>query len=658
MSLRKKIILSICFTLILMMVILSSLIYSKSATILNKTATLQMQSQLERAKENIDLRLQITKLETEKLALDENALLFCQGQRSSDEMNPYLIDKMAVMDQGEGYYKDLFIMDLSGVIRATTMVEAQDIDLSSRAYLKASQDTLETVTSDALIARSDGSLIVNTVSPIFNSKEEVIGYAGIAIKAAYFSKIVSDLKLGDEGYYGIVDSNYRILAHPNPELIYKEFPYEISILLKRPKGSDVYNGPSIFNKNENAFQSYEYIESNKWYLIATLPERELYSQSILLLSYVIIAGSIGILVAIGMGYYMGNQITKPIIAITKTLENLTSSRQLIDTAVDASIVHMEAIDLANISDQSTWNKLQLDLLKGQTIKRTGEDEIGNLRSAIYALKEYLSSMSGFFEKESEKLMHESRQVTQSINSMSFNTARFIATLSHDLKTSITLIKGYAKGLNTGIIKDEETKEKFLNGILSSAEDIENITCDILDHAYEAQCVPKLKKEWVSAKIFSEELISSTASFLLEKNRRFSNQVDDFENEMLNIDVVKIKRVWQNLINNAVKYSKAHSNIECHITYDTMNKCIKLEVRDQGIGIKKSHLSSLQEMFYRAECDETKGYGLGLFIARSILEAHDSKLEIDSIWGEGTTMSFYLQLYDNIELSIDVSETKC
>ncbi|GAU79632.1 phosphate regulon sensor protein PhoR [Fusibacter sp. 3D3] len=616
-----------------------------------------MQSQLERAKENIDLRLQITKLETEKLALDENALLFCEGKLSVEDINPYLKDKMVMMDQGEGYYKDLFIMDLLGIIRGTTMVEAQDIDLSSRAYLKASQDTLKTVTSDALIARSDGSLIVNTVSPIFNRDGEVMGYAGIAIKAAYFSKIVSDLKLGDEGYYGIVDSNYRILAHPNADLIYKEFPYEISMLLKRSMGNAVYNGPSIFNEKENAFQSYKYIESNKWYLVATLPERELYSQSILLLSYVIIAGSMGILVAIGIGYYMGNQITKPIIAITETLENLTSSRQLIDTAVGASITHMEAIDLGHL-DRNNGHEPSVGLYKKQTIRSTGEDEIGNLRSAIYALREYLSSMSGFFEKESEKLMRESRQVTQSINSMSFNTAKFIATLSHDLKTSITLIKGYARGLNTGIIKDEETKAKFLNGILSSAEDIESITCDILDHAYEAQCVPKLKKEWVSVKLFSEALLSSTETYLLEKNRRFIHHIDEFEDELLNIDVVKIKRVWQNLISNAVKYSKDETLIECAIEYDLENKRIQLGVHDQGVGIEEAHLSNLQEMFYRAERDETKGYGLGLFIARSILEAHASRLEISSVWGEGTTVCFCLQLCDNLEGGIDEAETKC
>jgi len=82
MSLRKRIILSICFTIVVMMVILSTVIYSRSAKILNEESEFQMRSQLERAKENIDLRLKITKIETEKLAADESSIGFMKGDIS------------------------------------------------------------------------------------------------------------------------------------------------------------------------------------------------------------------------------------------------------------------------------------------------------------------------------------------------------------------------------------------------------------------------------------------------------------------------------------------------------------------------------------------------------------------------------------------------
>ena len=110
MSLRRRIILSICLTIGIMMAILSILIYSLSAEILNESAAFQMKSQLERAKENIDLRLQITKLEVEKLALNENTVLFFGDKLTAQTMNNMLVDKLNRMNQEEDYYKDLFLI--------------------------------------------------------------------------------------------------------------------------------------------------------------------------------------------------------------------------------------------------------------------------------------------------------------------------------------------------------------------------------------------------------------------------------------------------------------------------------------------------------------------------------------------------------------------
>lgn len=643
MSLRKKIILVICATIILMMLILSGLIYTKSARILNRSAAFQMQSQLERAKENIDLRLQITKLETEKLSLDEKVVLFCQGKLDVGALNTYLTEKMALMDDGDGYYKDLFIMDLDGVIRATTMEEAQDIDLSSRAYLAESQRTLETITSDALIARSDGSLIVNTVTPIYDSGGIVLGHAGIAIKAEYFSKIVSDLKIGEDGYYGIVDSNNRILAHPDKSLIYKKLPKEISnqhagqISDYLSTEISVYKGASIFEPEKNAFQCIEYIDSNRWYLIASLPERELYSQSMMLLSYVIIAGAVGIVVAVLIGYYTGSEISKPIVAVTETLKGLTVSNARIEAAIRTSVESIRREEDNGIETQGV--DVHADSYEAE--KRA--DEIGNLRSAVNMARDYLSSATGIFERESQKLTAESKQIMDSVSDMSYNTARFIATLSHDLKTSVTLIKGYAKGLNLGIIDDAKARQKFLNGILTSAEDIEWITCDILDNAYEAQCVPNLRLETRSLRGLSDELSDTFELYCTERERRPVVAISGvLENQEIKVDSVKIKRVWQNILSNAVKYSTEESQIDCEIAVVSETK-VRLSIRDRGCGIREADLKRLQEMFYRGRGNDQKGYGLGLFIAGSILEAHNSSLEIESVLGVGTLVAFDLSI---------------
>jgi len=620
MSLRKRIILSICFTIVIMIVILSAVIYSRSAQILNQESEFQMRSQLERAKENIDLRLKITRIETEKLAADESSIAFMEGNLSREEINKILTEKMKIMNEDENYYKDLFLLDLGGIIRGTTMKEAVDLDLANRPYVLQSQATLETVTSDALIARSDRSLIVNTVSPIYNSEGKLLGHSGIAIKAEYFSKIVSNLKLGDSGYYGIIDSNNRILAYPDKDRIYQQIPDEtMDKLILYANSKEIYNGKSFFDDNLEEFQIYKFIDSNKWYVIAALPEQEMYSKSFLLLSYVMIAGTIGIIIAIILGYYIGNTITIPIVAITEYLKNLTECVAVIENSIDESIAEFKIPD--SFEEQGT------------------SDEIGNLRRAINNARSYFSSAAGFFEKESQRLLERSEALSISIEEISFRTAKFISTLSHDLKTSITLVKGYARGLNQGIIEDQVTKDAFLKGIIGAAEDLEKITCDILDNAYEAQCVPKLNKEILLIEEFARDLMESSKSYVEEENHIFIGNIST-NGETLNIDRIKVKRVWNNILNNAVKYSKEDSSIECGIAVE--NGIAEFCIKDHGIGMGETDKSQIFSMFYRGERKTGKGYGLGLFISKSILDAHDSDIVVISSLGQGTSVTFYLK----------------
>ncbi|WP_069651056.1 sensor histidine kinase [Caloranaerobacter ferrireducens] len=633
MSLKKRITLTICLINILLLILLSWVIYSKSAFILNKEAEVYMLSQLDRVKENIDLRIRINKLETENLALNEKIISFLKGKIDVNEMNNILIENMSKKNQKSNYYKDLFVLNNQGKIIATCMPEAMNLDLSDRKYFIESKKTRNTVTSDILIARSDGSLIVITISPIRDSTGIVLGYAGIAIKAEFFSKIANELRLGKRGYYAIVDSSNRILTHPNSKLIAKNSIYNITdeILKKsKVKTNTVVEKRIVANNGVKEFQIYKLMDSNRWILIAVLPEHEMYEKSITLLSYVLLIGTISIILAILLGTYVSNKISKPIITITNHLEMATKSNLLIKKSISDSI-------------KSFKKNGEKFIRESEKIKISPNDEIGNLRKALKNLKEYFLFLINMFEIESENLVKYSKELSSTIENTSFRTARFISTLSHDLKTLITLIKGYAKGLKSGIIADEKIKNEFLDGIIKGAEDIEKITCDILDNAYEAQCMPKLNREKVNAKYYIEELFESTKQYIISSNRVFEGAWS-CNDGYLYIDIIKIKRAWNNLINNAVKYSNEKSRIKIFI----MQKENKVEFRviDEGIGISDKEIDKIFDMFYRGEKNKEKGYGLGLFITKSIIEAHNSKLHVKSEYGKGTEFWFSLDIYSS------------
>ncbi len=622
MSIRKKVTLTICSIIILLFVLLGTFIYLKSAKYLNANAESYMLTQLERTQENIDLLIQINKLETESLARDSKVLEFMDRKINVNEINGYLTDKINKDNNKQNIYMDYFILNHQGRIIATCMPTAMDLDLSTREYFKESVKTKSTVISDILIARSDGSQIVIIVSPIKDSNGIISGYMGIALRAYYYSDIISRLKLGKTGYFSIVDSNNYILSHPNKEFITQKSIYDnTENLLNKGKYliTDIVEKRTVVNRGIKELQIFKLMDSTNWLLIAILPENEMYQQSIELLSYIILIGIIFVFFSIYVGMYISKKISKPIVAITKYIDSVSKSNLLIKKSVIDSINSFNNTDI--IQEQNDIS----------------EDEITNLEKSVWNYRYHIKSIINAFEIKSEKLTKDINELADTIENTSYRIAKFISTLSHDLKTSVTLIKGYAKGLNSGLIKDKDIERSFLEGILNSTQDIEDITCDILDSTYEAQCCPKLNKEKVNTEEFIEDLFEKTKVYIINSKRNFLGDYKCQEGKLF-IDATKIKRVWDNLINNAIKYSNEGSTIEINII-EEVNK-VKFEVIDEGIGIKADEISKVFDLFYRGN-DSKKGYGLGLFISKSIIQAHNSNLYVSSVEGKGSRFWFYL-----------------
>lgn len=624
MSLRKRITLTICSIIVLLMLLLSSVIYSKSALILNEEAEKYMVSQLERAKENIDLLLEINGLETERLSLNRKVIDFIENKRDPSLMNEYLIKEMALMNETKNYFKDLFIMNTDGTIIATCMPEAVLLDLSTREYFIESKRTHKIVTSDTLIARSDGSLIVNTVCPIYSLDKKVIGFAGIAMKAEYFSNIVEELNLGKDGYYSIVDSNNRVLVHKDKGLISKESPYSITEAML----SGMEDKDSIIKRVETydeikQMHIYRFVDSKRWVLIAILPVKQVFARSSSLLFYVILVGSFGIVLAILIGVYISERISEPVVTVTRFINRAVKSNSIIENSISNSIKEL-SMDEGAIFDE--YHSLD-------------GDEIGNLRKAFINLKDYFTWLTNRYEYENNILIEYTENLSLAIEDSYFRTANFISTLSHDLKTSITLIKGYSKGLLTGVIEDEYTKKNFLEGIYTSTMDIEKITCDILDNAYEAQCCMKLNKERVNCKEFIGSLYDKTRRYIKNSNRVFEGNLVCDNDIFILVDKTKIKRAWFNLVNNSVKYSRDGSLIIVEVL--VTDGYIELRIEDRGCGIHDDDQEKIFDMLYKGRDNMEKGYGLGLFIAKSIIEAHGSELRFYSKVDKGTIFWFRL-----------------
>ena len=121
------------------------------------------------------------------------------------------------------------------------------------------------------------------------------------------------------------------------------------------------------------------------------------------------------------------------------------------------------------------------------------------------------------------------------------------------------------------------------------------------------------------------------------------QVDEFSDALvINIDPGQIKTVLKNIISNAIKFSNAASD-PVRITVNQQSHYTVVQIADSGIGIPSEELSFIFEPFYRVDksrSKETGGYGLGLSLCKTIMDAHDGKIEVTSKADEGTTVSLF------------------
>ncbi|MBW2433904.1 MAG: HAMP domain-containing histidine kinase, partial [Deltaproteobacteria bacterium] len=142
-----------------------------------------------------------------------------------------------------------------------------------------------------------------------------------------------------------------------------------------------------------------------------------------------------------------------------------------------------------------------------------------------------------------------------------------------------------------------------------------------------------------------------AAFIKQTIVAFENQPPGIESVDLpseievEIDPEQIKTVFENVLNNAIKYSQPDS-APIQISAKTDESYVVVRIRDFGIGIPEEDLAHIFEPFYRVDKSRTKdtgGYGLGLSLCKTIMEAHGGKIEVHSTLQEGTTVSLYFPL---------------
>ena len=211
---------------------------------------------------------------------------------------------------------------------------------------------------------------------------------------------------------------------------------------------------------------------------------------------------------------------------------------------------------------------------------------------------------------------------------------FVADVSHELKTPITSIMGYADTLLEGEY-DKETQDKFLNVIASEARRMARLVTDLLTLSRYDSNKKKIKKEPFDL----GELVKKCQDKLAIEIKKKNHKVNCFvtaDVPPVYADKDDIERVVLNILTNSIKYTKDNGEIKIYVGFVYNDAYIK--VFDNGIGIPEEDLNRIFERFYRVDKARTRemgGTGLGLSIAKEILDKNGGSIDIKSVVGEGT-----------------------
>jgi two-component system phosphate regulon sensor histidine kinase PhoR len=215
---------------------------------------------------------------------------------------------------------------------------------------------------------------------------------------------------------------------------------------------------------------------------------------------------------------------------------------------------------------------------------------------------------------------------------------FVANVSHELKTPLTVIRGYAETLAAEDVP-AEVRRDFVEKVLANARRMQQLVDDLLDLSRIESRSWSPRPERAALAPLVQEVWATLAQRAARAGLSFSSEVDAATT--LSADPQALRQVLLNVLDNSVRYTQAGGSIAVVAARDVSG--VWLEISDTGTGIPSEHLPRIFERFYRvdpARSRELGGTGLGLAIVKHLVEAHGGRIEARSALGAGTTIRIF------------------
>jgi signal transduction histidine kinase len=227
---------------------------------------------------------------------------------------------------------------------------------------------------------------------------------------------------------------------------------------------------------------------------------------------------------------------------------------------------------------------------------------------------------------------------------------FISSVSHELRTPLTAIQGWAETVLTTGGEDRELLEKGMGVVISETGRLSQMVEELLDFSR----MQSGRLRLVMARIDAlAELYEACLMYAQRARREGIGLVyEDDEAAVVYGDRGKLRQVFVNVLDNAIKYSNPGG--EVHIETTVTPQTLTVRVSDNGIGIRAEDLPKIKQKFFKADSTR-RGSGIGLAVADEIITRHGGTFTIDSIYGEGTTVTLTLPIYNKTDETFSLTD---
>ncbi|WP_422661046.1 sensor histidine kinase [Paenibacillus sp. EC2-1] len=214
---------------------------------------------------------------------------------------------------------------------------------------------------------------------------------------------------------------------------------------------------------------------------------------------------------------------------------------------------------------------------------------------------------------------------------------FISSISHELRTPLTSIKGWSETLTSGGYDPDETKIG-MQIITKETDRLIGLVEEILDFSKLQQNEMKMVMGIVSLRELLQEIMLNL--WAKAEKKGIEIKLESEEKPLIYADANRLKQVFLNLVDNAIKFS--HENGVIILSIELEEKYVTVSVRDFGIGISEEHIQRVKDRFFQVN-HVNGGTGLGLAITQQLVELHHGTLDMESELGQGTTVKVKLPL---------------